>query len=143
MERRMMNHSPFVNASHLIHTECQSRKLLRHAQGARRLIVCLAWMLALAFAASAQELSNDCLTLRLGISHEGIPIIKEAVWKDTGRSAFRDAGTPDGLAAWVPAALIPGEASDAPAWSIKEDEQMITAEATRPLAGKMLITWII
>jgi alpha-galactosidase len=139
----MMDQSALVAESPLIHTECQSHQLSHHALWMRRLVVCLAWMLALAFAASAQELSNDCLTLRLGVSHEGIPIIKEAVWKDTGQAAFRDAGTPDGLRAWVPTALIPGDASEAPAWIINEDEQMFTAEATRPLAAKMRITWIL
>jgi hypothetical protein len=106
-------------------------------------VICLAWALALASAASAQVLSNDSLNLNLGVSREGIPIIKEAVWKETGRSAFRDAGTPDGLGAWVPASLIPAAGGEAPAWGITEDDNMITAQATRPLAAKMFITWII
>src|SRR5918912_4009357 len=132
LKERIMDHSALVTESPLIHTEYQSHQLSRHAQWARRLVICLAWALALASAASAQVLSNDRLYLNLGVSREGIPIIKEAVWKDTGLSAFRDAGTPNGLSAWVPASLIPADAGEAPAWSITEGDDMVTAEATRP-----------
>src|SRR6185369_6559085 len=67
----------------------------------------LGWMLALTFAASAQDLSNDTVHLRLNVTPEGVPVIEEARWIATGRTIFRDLGTPDGLSAFVPAQLLP------------------------------------
>ena len=98
-------------------------------------------MLALASQAVGQELSNDSLTLRLGVSPEGVPIIKEAVWKDTGEPALRDLGTPEGLAAWVPAALIPTPAPTA--WEVTDGGDWAVAEASRDLANNMRLTWVV
>ena len=70
-------------------------------------LLCLAPTIAFVSAAQAQELSSDTLRLLLNVTPEGIPVIEEAVWQATGQTAFRDLGTPDGLAAWVPEALIP------------------------------------
>jgi Melibiase len=109
----------------------------------RAFVVCLVWTLTLACAASAQELSSDTLRLRLGVTSEGIPIIKEAVWQATGQVAFRDLGTSDGLSAWVPASLIPATPGEPATWSITEGENLTTAEATLELVNKMRITWII
>ncbi|MEN3335282.1 MAG: alpha-galactosidase [Blastocatellia bacterium] len=139
----MTDHSPRINQSALVRNERQSRKLSDSARWIRTLVLGLAWTLALAFAAQAQELSNDALTLRLNVSPEGIPIIKEAVWQATGQVAFRDMGTPEGLGAWVPASLIPTTQTTPPTWSISEGDTFTTAEASRELVNKMRITWVI
>ncbi|HJQ23488.1 MAG TPA: alpha-galactosidase [Blastocatellia bacterium] len=110
---------------------------------AKSLVLALVWLLMLALQSSAQELSNDRLTLRLGVTPEGIPIIKEAVWQATGQFAFRDLGTPDGLNDWVPAALIPTTATTPSAWEVSEADDWTTAEASRDLANNLRLTWIV
>ena len=107
----------------------------------RCLLLCLAALLA--FTAQAQELSNDTLRLRLSVTPEGIPIVEEAIWRETGQTVFRDLGTPNGLSDWVPESLIPTTPNAPLAWSITEGEGFKTAEATRNLNRKMRITWII
>jgi hypothetical protein len=139
----MTDHSACTSQSALDRNNSQLRKLSASARWIQTLVLCLAWTLALAFAASAEELSSDTLTLRLSVSPEGIPIIQEAVWQATGQVVFRDMGTPDGLGAWVPASLIPTTQTAPPAWSIVEGEDSTTAEATRELVNKMRITWVI
>src|ERR1043165_9066568 len=126
----MIDHSACTSRPALERTESQLPKPSAQARRMRAFIVCLAWTLALAFGASAQELSSDTVRLRLGVTSEGIPIIKEAVWVATGEVAFRDLGTPDGLSAWVPTSLIPATAGEPAAWSITDTENLTTAEAT-------------
>jgi hypothetical protein len=106
-------------------------------------LLCLTATLALVSAAQAQELSNNTLRLQLNVTPEGIPVIEEAVWQRTGQTAFRDMGTPDGLAAWVPEALIPEALTTTPAWSITKSDYLTTAEASRDLVDGMRITWIV
>jgi hypothetical protein len=118
-----------------------SRKL--SIPGLLRALLGLAWSALLAFAAQGAELSNDTLTLRLQVTSEGIPIIKEALWRATGQTVFRDLGTPDGLKAWVPAALLPSSQTQPGDWRIQQGEPLTTAEASRELANKMRITWIV
>src|ERR1044072_5071100 len=98
--------------------ERQPQNLSSFTARCRTLLICLALVLAFACAAQAQELSNDALTLRLNVSPEGIPVIEQATLKATGKVAFRDMGTPDGLGAWVPAALIPATQPASPVWEI-------------------------
>lgn len=138
----MTDHSEYMNQSIQMKRQAQPRKPARRGW-VRALVLGLAWALALAVQSSAQELSNDSLTLRLGISPEGIPIIKEAVWLDSGKVAFRDMGTPNGLDDWAPAALLPPASAVPTDWEVSEGESMTTAEATRELANKMSLTWIV
>jgi hypothetical protein len=110
-------------------------------------LLCLAGLLVPAFAAQAQEvsqeLSNDTLRLRLKVTPEGIPIIEEAILGAQGQTVLRDLGTPDGLSDWVPESLIPAAQNAPVTWSITEGDDFTTAEATRDLNRKMRITWII
>ena len=106
-------------------------------------LLCLAAAIALVSAAQAQELSSDTLRLQLNVTPEGIPVIEEAVWRATGQTAFRDLGTPDGLAAWVPEALIPEALTTTPVWSITESDYLTSAEAGCDLVDGMRITWIV
>src|SRR5262249_44396452 len=66
-----------------------------------------------------------------------------ALWKSDGSIALRDLGTPDGLNAWVPAALLPTDPTQPAAWSVNEGQTLITAESTRELANRLALTWII
>jgi hypothetical protein len=108
-----------------------------------RALLCLTATLAVVSAAQAQELSSDTLRLQLNVTPEGIPVIEEAVWQRTGQTAFRDMGTPDGLAAWVPQALIPETLTKIPVWSVTESDDLTTAEAACDLVDGMRITWIV
>jgi Melibiase len=121
----------------------QPHKISNPTGGWRILLFGLAWLLASALAAQAQELSNDALRLRLSVTPEGIPIIQEAIWQATGAPVFRDLGTPDGLSDWVPDSLIPASSNAEVSWSVTEGAQFKTAEASRDLNGKMRITWIV
>jgi hypothetical protein len=127
----------------LVREKRHPRKLSGSPRWIHALVLCLGWTLALVFAAQAQELSNDTLRLQLNVTPEGIPVIEEAVWQATGHTAFRDLGTPDGLAAWVPEALIPEALTTTPVWSITESDNLTTAEAACDLVGGMRITWIV
>lgn len=118
-------------------------KVSRSARWIRAVAVCGFWTVALTLAAHAQELSNDTLRLRLNVTPEGVPVIEQAVWQATGQTVFRDMGTPNGLGAWVPEALIPANQTTMPTWNITEADDLTTAEATCGLADKMLITWIV
>ncbi|HKP12851.1 MAG TPA: hypothetical protein VJZ91_12090, partial [Blastocatellia bacterium] len=109
----------------------------------RAALRCVVWAVALACTAAAQELSNDTLRLRLNVTPEGVPVIEEAVWAATGQTVFRDLGTPDGLAAWVPESLLPAAQTEGVAWTVTEGDSFTTAEATRDLAHKMSITWVV
>lgn len=123
-----------------------NREHRRHSgffRGIQVVVLCFAWMLAFALAAQAQELSNDTLRLKLTVTPERIPVIKEAVWQATGQTVFRDLGTPEGLRAWVPDALIPAAQASTPTWKITEGDDFTTAEATSSLVNKLLITWIV
>jgi len=115
----MTNHSVCPNLAARLRSTPQSSRLST-VRCVRSLVLGLVWLLALALQSSAQELSNDRLTLRLNFSPEGIPIIKEAVWQATGQLAFRDLGTPDGLNNWVPTVLIPTAPTPPSAWEISE-----------------------
>jgi predicted ribosome-associated RNA-binding protein Tma20 len=139
----MIDHS--AHASQPLPTEKNSPRggLFVSARWIRILVLGLACMLALVFRVPAQELSNGSLTLRLNVTPEGIPVISQAVWQETGQVVFRDLGTPDGLGAWVPASLIPTTQTVPTAWNIIDGETFTTAEATRELANKMSLTWII
>jgi alpha-galactosidase len=108
-----------------------------------RLALGFIWVLLLAFSTPAVELSNDTLILRLTVTPEGIPAIKEALWRTSGRVVFRDMGTPAGLKAWIPASLIPSSQTKPANWRIQAGEHFTTAEATRELVNNILITWII
>lgn len=139
----MTDHSTYTIRSILVRKNRQQDKPSSSARLLQGLVFCLAWALALAFQAQAQELSNDTLRLQLGITPEGIPVVKEALWKATGQTVFRDLGTSAGLGAWVPAALIPTAQGASPTWSVAEGEDFSTAEATCELANKMQMTWIV
>jgi melibiase-like protein len=103
--------------------------------------ICIAALFALA--TQAQELSNDTLRLKLNVTPEGVPVIEEATWQATGKTVFRDLGTPDGLSSWVPEGLTSGDRTPIPVWKIIEGDDFTTAEATREFADKMLMTWIV
>jgi hypothetical protein len=120
-----------------------SRKLSGSVRLLQTFAFSLACTFALALAGHAQTLSNDTVLLQLNITPEGIPVIEEGIWLATGQTAFRDMGTPDGLGAWVPAALIPTTQTAPAIWSISEGNGITTAEATRELNNKMRITWIV
>ena len=107
------------------------------------LVVCFVWVLRIALKAPATELRSDTLRLTLNVTPEGVPVIEEAKWQDTGETVFRDLGTPDGLNAWVPESLIPTAQTLTPTWSITEGHDFTTAEATCELAKKLLMTWIV
>jgi hypothetical protein len=96
-----------------------------------------------AVATQAQEISNGTLRLKLNVSREGVPVVEEAVWVASGRTVFRDLGTPNGLSAWVPESLIPIAQTATPTWNISETDDFTTAEATCELASKLLMTWIV
>jgi hypothetical protein len=107
----------------LVRARRRPNKLSVSTRWIQALVLCLVCGLALVSAAQAQELSNYTLRLRLNVTPEGIPVIQEAVWRATGQTVFRDLGTPDGLAAWVPDALIPEALTTAPVWSISNDSR--------------------
>jgi melibiase-like protein len=106
----------------------------------RKISLLFGWALALCFASQAQELSNDKLRLKLNVTPEGIPVIEEAVWQSTGRTIFRDLGTPDGLGGWVQE--ISANQATPPVWELNETEDFITAEATFS-SDKLSITWVV
>jgi len=139
----MTDHSAHTSQTALARKRRQSRNLSGSFRWLQTLVLCLAWTLALALAAQAQELGNDTVLLQLSVTPEGIPVIEEAIWLATGQTAFRDLGTPDGLGAWVPASLIPSAQTAPVIWSITEGDDLTTAEATRELNNKMRITWIV
>jgi len=139
----MTDHSAHTSQSPLIRKSRLPGPLFGSSRWIRILVLGLTCILALVFRVPAQELSNDTLTLRLNVTPEGIPIIKEAVWQATGQVIFRDLGTPDGLTAWVPASLIPSPQTMPSAWNIIEGETFTTAEATCELVNKMRLTWIV
>src|SRR5437868_12422732 len=139
----MTDHSAYTSQSALVRNERQLRKLSASARWVQALVLGFAWMLALAFSAHAEDVRNDTLTLHLNVSPEGIPIIEQAVWLATGEVAFRDLGTPEGLGAWVPASLIPTTPTAPTAWTITEGDTFTTAEASRELVNKIIITWIV
>lgn len=107
------------------------------------LLFCFALILAFGSATQAQELINDTLRLKLNVTPEGIPVIEKAVWQATGQTVFHDLGTPGGLSAWVPEALIPAALTKIPVWTITNRGDLRTAEATRELSDKIFITWIV
>jgi hypothetical protein len=139
----MTDHSVQVITSALTKTLTISRKSSLALRWGFALLLCLAWLLAPAFTAQAEEISSDTIRLHLSVSPEGIPIIKDAIWIETGETAFTDLGTPDGLAAWVPAALLPADAGTPATWTITDGDHIITAEASRDLANKLRITWVV
>ncbi len=69
---------------------------------------CFLWTMIFAQAANGAELNNDTLRLTLSVTSDGIPIIEKGEWVATGLPVFTNFNTPDGLSAWLPAALIPG-----------------------------------
>src|SRR5436305_3678204 len=103
----MTDHSAYTSQSALVRNERQLRKLSASARWVQALVLALAWTLALAFSAHAEDLTNDSLSLHLNVSPQGVPIIEQAVWLTTGEVVFRDMGNSEGLGAWVPASLIP------------------------------------
>jgi hypothetical protein len=113
------------------------------ARWAGPLILCFAWTIFITAPAQAQELSNDSLRLQLNVTGEGIPVIEQADWKATGRMAFRDLGTPDGLTAWISETLIPESPNVTPEWNVTEGAEIIAAEATRDLTNGMRLTWVV
>ena len=139
----MTDYSMQTRLSALIRMKRQPWKLSGSSRWIRAIALFAVWTVVLAVAAQAQELSNDTLRLRLNVTPEGVPVIGEAVWQATGQTAFRDTGTPDGLRAWVPDALIPAAQQTTPTWSISEGDDFTTAEATSSLANKLVITWIV
>jgi melibiase-like protein len=120
--------------------KCQRSDFRRRILG---LVLCFAGALAYAGAAQAQELSNDTLRLKLNVTLEGIPVIEEAVWEETGETVFRDLGTPEGLSEWIPEGLNPEGQTATAFWAITEGDDLTTAEATCQLANKIFITWIV
>jgi Melibiase len=126
-----------------LRTKHQPRKQSGSLRGIQALFLGFAWILALALAAHAQELSNGTLGLKLNVTPQGIPVIEEAVWQATGQTVFRDMGTPEGLSAWVPEALIPEAQTKTAVWTITEGDDFTTAEATCELTGKIFVTWIV
>lgn len=139
----MTDHSVYISPSTLINNHRLPCPLSDAARWVRALVLVFASMVALNSPGLAQELSNPTLRLQLGVTADGIPIIKEAVWEATGQVAFRDAGAPADLSAWVPTALIPTTATAPPTWNIIEGDDLTTAEATRELANKMQLTWVV
>ncbi|MBI3649750.1 MAG: alpha-galactosidase [Acidobacteria bacterium] len=118
-------------------------KLVRIVRWCLVLVFACLWVLLWVAGAQAAELSNDTLTFRLQVSPEGIPIIKEVVWRTTHQIVFRDMGTPEGLDNWVPPSLIPTTLTTPMAWKIQVGEDQTTATATRELAHQMSLTWIL
>lgn len=105
----------------------------------------IAWLTLFSSPAAGQEMSNSRLRLQLGISDEGIPIIKEATWNDSGLTIFTDAGTPDGLKSWVSSRFIPTSSNQetAPHWVVTEGTNFMRAEASRTLLKGLIITWVV
>src|SRR6266567_2515863 len=126
-----------------LRTRIRCRKQSGSFRGIQSLVLCFGWVLAVALTAQSQELSNDALRLKLKVTPEGVPAIEEAVWQATGQRVFSDMGTPDGLSAWVPEALIPEAQTATPVWTITEGDDLTTAEATCELTDNILITWIV
>jgi Melibiase len=137
------DHSVRTSQTALTEMKSRSPQRSRLTGGCRSLLLCLAAVLASVFTAQAQELSNDTLRLRLNVTPQGIPIIEEVIWGETGQIAFRDLGTPNGLSDWVPESLIPAAQSAPATWNIRAGEVFKTAEATCNLNRKMRITWIV
>src|ERR1700754_3153638 len=135
----MTDHSAHIISSALIKTPISSRQPSRSLRWSFALLLCLVWLLVPSFTAQAEEITSDTIRLHLAVSPEGIPIIKDAVWVETGETAFADLGTPDGLAAWVPAALLPNHPGTLATWTITDGADIITAEASRDLANKLRI----
>src|SRR5262249_10252746 len=98
-----------------------------------------------ALKANAAELANGTISLDLEVTSDGIPTIAGAKWIATGKPVFADAGFPDGLSAWVPAALLPGrnETFAPPVWSVPAADKLFIARASLSLPSSLKVTWIV
>src|SRR5215467_10894080 len=106
--------------------------------------LCLTWFALDVSAAHGQELSNDTIRLQLGESPDGIPMIEEAVWLETGQAAFRRVEGSGILSDWFADSLIQNNklnGSGSP-WEITESPSFYTAEATRRFASGLEVTWV-
>jgi alpha-galactosidase len=107
------------------------------------LLAGLTWLAVADAAAQAQELSNDTIRLRLAVSSDGIPVIKDATLKTKNVTLLSDLGLPGGLENWVPASLIPTAPLGTPVWTISDSENFSVAEASVDLARKMRLIWVV
>src|SRR5258708_6327736 len=121
-------------------------------QGTRRaLLRCAPVLLAILWAAfvtqsaGAAELTNGRLSLELGVTPDGMPVIQQAIWTATGLPAFTEVSSSGDLTAWLPQGLLPSDLSGIgpAAWTLSESDQFFVAEASRALPGKLQVTWVV
>ncbi len=92
--------------------------------------------------ASGADLRNETISLKLGFTPGGAPVIEKAVWIKTGEAVFVDTLTSDSLRNWVPEKFIPDSLSPI-SWSIRSDANFYRGEATRELLNGLKVTWIV
>lgn len=107
---------------------------------ARRLLVLLLVVLPVAHCAT---LRNESIRLELGATSNGVPAITQATWAASGAKLFIEAGSSDGLNAWVPADLAAGVKLARAKWTITEDAVFHRATSSLILAHGVRATWVV
>lgn len=98
--------------------------------------------LVAAMEASAMELTNGTLRLKLGVNKAGVPYIVSAAW-ETGPGPLLCEGEPNrGLAAWAPKDLRPRRGR-APRWQSVDHPAFLRAQASRAMVDDLTMTWVI
>jgi len=88
-------------------------------------------------------LRNKSIRLELGATSNGVPAITQATWAASGAKLFIEAGSSDGLNAWVPANLAAGVKPARAKWTITEDAVFHRATSSLILANGVRATWVV
>ncbi len=103
---------------------------------------CLCCFFILAGSAQGEELMNKRLSLTLGFTPKGIPVIEKAVWLRDGQVIFTDTKASDSLDNWVPEKFIP-DSLPPTSWQLSSDANFYRAEASRDLLDGLRVSWIV
>jgi alpha-galactosidase len=109
---------------------------------ARVTLITFAWFSFFVVSANGADLQNYTISLKLGFTPSGTPLIEKAVWLKTGEAVFVDTLASDSLQNWVPEKFIP-ESLPPVDWSISSDANFYRGEVTRELRNGLRLTWIV
>ena len=109
------------------------------------LLFCAVSVMLCGSAASAAELRNDSIRLKLGMTGDGVPKISQASWVETGDPIFIAAEPAGGIGDWLPDTMTStaGVPPQTPKWYVYERANFFRGVASRDFAGGLTVTWIV